>query len=101
MKWAQIIKAIVKYSDLVYYMIMELVSLKELSTNTKIHLLNELGYDSDGEFVIDAKGKKVIDKYLDVPVRISNMVILPGSEVILDDNELSISSYIEEYGNVL
>lgn len=82
-------------------MIMELVSLKELSTNTKIHLLNELGYDSDGEFVIDAKGKKVIDKYLDVPVRISNMVILPGSEVILDDNELSISSYIEEYGNVL
>ena len=63
-------------------------------------LLKELGYGTDGEFVLDNSGKKVLDKYVDIPVRVENMVILPGSEIILDDNELSISSYIEEYGDV-
>lgn len=79
---------------------MQLISLKNIPIETKILLLRELGYGTDGEFVLDKNGKKVLDKYLDIPVRIENMVILPGSEVILDDNELSISSYIEEYGDV-
>lgn len=79
---------------------MQLISLKNIPIETKILLLKELGYGTDGEFVLDKNGKKVLDKYLDIPVRIENMVILPGSEVILDDNELSISSYIEEYGDV-
>jgi len=80
---------------------MELISLKTVSFKSKILLLKELGYDSDGEFVINSKGDKVIDKYLDIPIRVENMLIFPGSTVILDDNELSISSYIEEYGYVL
>jgi len=79
---------------------MELISLKGVSLKSKILLLKELGYNSDGEFVIDSFGKKVIDKYLDIPVRVDNMIILPGSEIILDDNELSVSSYLEEYGDV-
>ncbi len=79
---------------------MEFVSLKGVSLKSKIMLLKELGYDSDGEFVLDISGKKVIDKYLDIPVKVDNMIILPGSEIILDDNELSISSYLEEYGDV-
>lgn len=79
---------------------MEIVSLKNVSIKSKVLLLKELGYDSDGEFVLDSKGKKVPDKYIDMPVRVDNMVILPGSTIILDDNELSISSYIEEYGDV-
>lgn len=79
---------------------MELVSLKEVSIKSKILLLKELGYSSDGEFVLDSNGKKVVDKYAEIPVRINNMVIFPGSEIILDDNELSISSYVEEYGDV-
>lgn len=79
---------------------MEFVSLKGVSLNSKIRLLKELGYDSDGEFVTDSNDKRVIDKYLDIPVRVDNMVILPGSEVILDDNELSISLYLEEHGDV-
>jgi hypothetical protein len=29
------------------------------------------------------------------------MVIFPGSTIILDDNEFSISKYIEEFGDVL
>lgn len=80
---------------------MELVSLKKVSTESKILLLKELGYDSDGEFVLDTDGNKVLDRYLDIPVKIDSMVILPGSEIILDDNELSISKYLEEFGDVL
>lgn len=80
---------------------MELVSLKNVSKESKILLLKELGYSSDGEFVLDSNGNKVLDRYLEVPVTIDNMVILPGSEIILDDNELSISKYIEEFGDVL
>lgn len=79
---------------------MELISLRNVSVNDKISLLKELGYDSDGTYVLDNKGNQIIDKYVDIPVRIDNMVILPGSTIILDDNELSISSYVEEYGNV-
>jgi len=79
---------------------MELVSLKDVSTNSKILILNELGYNSDGEFIFDKEGKKVIDRYAEVPVKLDNLVILPGSEIILDDNELSISAYMEEFGDV-
>ena len=79
---------------------MELVSLKEVSVNSKILLLRELGFDSDGEYVKDLAGNKVLDKYLEVPIKIDNMVILPGSTIILDDNELSISKYMEEFGDV-
>ena len=76
---------------------MELISLKQMSENSKILLLKELGYGSDGEFVLDSKGNKLLDRYLEIPVRINNMVILPGSELILDDNELSIMKYMEEF----
>ena len=79
---------------------MELISLKSAPVEAKILLLKGLGYNSDGEFVLNANGTRVLDKYINVPVRIENMVILPGSEIILDDNELSIASYIEEHGDV-
>ena len=79
---------------------MELISLKNVSLNSKLLLLKELGYGSDGEFVLNLEGKKIIDKYANIPVKLDNMVILPGSEIILDDNELSIASYIEEFGDV-
>lgn len=79
---------------------MELISLKGVPVQSKIQLLNALGYASDGTFVLTSQGAKVIDKYLNIPVRIENMVILPGSEIILDDNELSIASYLEEFGDV-
>jgi len=78
---------------------MERLSLKEISSNSKIELLRELGYDSDGEFVLES-GKKLLDRYLDIPIKLDNMVILPGSIIILDNNELSLSKYIEEFGDV-
>ncbi len=79
---------------------MELISLKRVSLNSKILLLKELGYTSDGDFVLDLKGEKVIDKYADIPIRVNNMVIFPGSTIILDNNEFSIASYLEEFGDV-
>lgn len=80
---------------------MEKISLKDISSESKILLLKELGYKSDGEFVLASNGDKVLDRYLEIPIRIDNMVILPGSEIILDNNELSISKYFEEFGDVL
>ena len=80
-------------------MVLELISLKNVSIDSKKQLLQQLGFTSDGEFIFE-QGKKVTDRYLEIPVKMSNMVILPGSTVILDDNELSISSYIEEFGDV-
>ena len=77
---------------------MELVSLKNISLNSKFLLLKELGYDSDGEFILDSDGKRLLDRYLKIPVKIENMIILPGSEIILDDNEFSLSAYVEEFG---
>ena len=79
---------------------MDVISLKEVSVQSKVLLLKELGYDSDGEFVLNREGQKVIDKYIEIPVRLNNMAILPGSTIVLDDNELSITSYIDEYGDV-
>ncbi len=69
--------------------------------NCKILLLQELGFGSDGTFVLDKNGEQVLDKYTDEPVRIDNMAILPGSTLILDNNPLSISSFLEEYGDVI
>jgi len=79
---------------------MELISLKEVSLKSKIALLRELGFDSDGVYVLDSHGNKVIDKYIEIPVKVNNMAIFPGSTVILDDNELSLSFYLEEFGDV-
>ncbi|MDD5192781.1 MAG: hypothetical protein PHH54_07365 [Candidatus Nanoarchaeia archaeon] len=78
----------------------KLISIKDMSNDLKIALLKELGYDSDGIFVLEKDGDKHIDKYINEPVRVDNMFIYPGSVVILDNNSLSISSFLEEYGDV-
>ena len=79
---------------------MELISLKNISKDSKIKLLKELGHESDGEFVLDANGNIMLDRYLEIPIKVDKMVILPGSTIILDDNELSLSRYLEEFGDV-
>ena len=80
---------------------METVSLKNVDLNSKIALLRELGFDSDGEYVLNNDSTKYIDRYLDIPIKVENMVILPGSVVILDDNVLSLTHYMEEFPDVL
>jgi hypothetical protein len=79
----------------------ELVSLKNVSIALKIKLVQELGYASDGTFVLEKNGERCLDRYTKESVRLDNMAILPGSTIILDDNELSISSFLEEFGDVL
>lgn len=77
---------------------MEIVSLKNVSHETRVNLLAGLGYSVKGKFIFDTNGNKVKDKYLETPVKVNQMAILPGSTIILDDNELSIALYLEEYG---
>lgn len=79
----------------------ELVNIKDLDLNTKIALLNGLGFSSDGIFVLDCFGNKVYDKYIDQPVKVENMLILSGSTIIIDDNPLSIASYFEEFPDAI
>lgn len=45
---------------------MELISMKDISADSKIQLLKELGYDSDGEFIINSDGSKLLDRYLEI-----------------------------------
>ncbi|MBS3060712.1 MAG: hypothetical protein J4432_04360 [DPANN group archaeon] len=79
---------------------MELIAMKDLPTESKTMLLRELGYDSDGKFVVDPKTReRVRDRYTNDEVKLSNMAIFPGSTVLLDDNPISIASYLEDYQN--
>ena len=78
---------------------MELVSLSEVSYQSKVDLLNGLGFSVKEGFIYDSNGEKVKDKYLGVPVMVERMMIMPGSIIILDDNELSMALYLEEYGS--
>ena len=78
---------------------MEIISLKNVSIRSKEALLKELGYRSDGIFVLQSDGKKHLDRYTGDPVKVSNMAILPGSTIVIDDNPISIASYLEEYGD--
>ncbi len=76
-----------------------LVSLKGFPIEVKKALLGSIGYGSDEVFVLDKNGKKVLDRYTGEPIRIDNMMILPGSDIVLDSNPVSIASYLEEYPN--
>lgn len=82
---------------------MELISLKELPLGTRKAILTELGFSVDSKtlHIIDSNGNKVIDKYIEKAVTVDNMLILPGSTIILDDNPLSLTMYLEEFGDFL
>jgi len=78
---------------------LEKFSLRSLSQDDKVLLLKELGLDSDGIYVLNTSGEQIQDKYLGVPVKINKMLIFPGSTIVLDDNELSVAMYLQEYGD--
>lgn len=83
----------------------ELLTIKNISIEVKIELLKELGFKTDKIFVLDKDGKKHLDRYTNAPVRLDNMLILddnlPGSTIIIDNNSLSVSSFLEEFGDVI
>ena len=81
-------------------MSLEVVSLKGAPREFKVALLKKLGYDVDKQgYVVDSKGERVKDKYAGKEVNIDNMAVFPTRSpvVVMDDNLLSITSYIEEY----
>ena len=80
---------------------MELISLRTAPAEFKVALVRELGYDTDGTYVLRPDGSRLIDEYANVPITLDNMMILPGSAIILDENPLSVASYFEDHGDIL
>ena len=79
---------------------LQLVSLRYMPANLKATLLKELGLNVDERGYVTRDGRVVRDKYIDQPVKLDNMMVLPGSTIVLDDNPLSIALYIQEYGDL-
>lgn len=79
---------------------MQLVSLRYMPANLKPILLKELGLGMDEHGYVTRDGGVVRDKYTNQIVTAEDMMILPGSTVVLDDNPLSIALYIQEYGDL-
>jgi hypothetical protein len=77
---------------------MELISLKGVPRESKIELLRQLGYDSDGTYVLK-DGSPVVDENAGARVTLDNMAILPGSAVVVVDSALSFATYFEEHGD--
>ncbi len=78
-----------------------LVPIKTAPREFKEALVMAMGYRLDGKQILRPDGEKYLDPYANVPVSIDNMIILPGSTLILDDNALSIAAYIDEHPDVL
>ena len=75
---------------------LDIISLSNVSIKSKILLLKEAGYGSDGTYVTKDK-KRYSDPYTNKPVKISNMALLPGSVTVIDDNPFSLIEYLEEH----
>jgi len=78
---------------------MKFESLKGWSKETRILLLRALDFDSDGTYVFDSQGEKVLDRYTKDLIKIDNMAILPTEKgtIIIDWNPLSFISFLEEF----
>ena len=76
----------------------ELITLRGVSSKSKIELLRKLGYDSDGKLVL-RNGQPIVDENVGEKITLDNMLILPGSTVVITDNPLSIATYFEEHGD--
>ena len=77
----------------------KVLSLKGKSKDFKIALLRELGYNSDGMYILKKNGDALLDKYTNEAVCLDNFAILTSKNnkvVILDCNPLSISSFLED-----
>ncbi|MCI4343478.1 MAG: hypothetical protein L3J92_05120 [Thermoplasmata archaeon] len=83
---------------------MDVVSLQGLPTEFKVALLDKLGYtlDSDRVHVLHKDTReRVQDPYAKLEIRVDHMMVLPGSAILIDDNEFSLISYLEDKGDIL
>ncbi len=79
---------------------MQTVSLGGLPKDFKIALLRQLGYGSDGTYVLGPSGEPYKDPFSGSSVEVQEMMILPGRSppVIIGDDPLSLAAYLEDYG---
>jgi len=66
-----------------------------------MELLKSLGLGVSEDGFVTKEGKPVMDEYIERHVRFENMAIFPGSTIVIDDNPLSIASYIEAHGEIV
>lgn len=81
--------------------LMKLISIRKAPKEFKVALVEAMGYKVEDGRIILVNGEDYLDPYCDTPVKIDNMIVVPGSTLILDDNPLSIAAYDEDHPNVL
>lgn len=76
------------------------ISLLQSSTDTRIKVLKKLGYSINSKgYVIDSITKEpLICIYSEENVHIDTAAILPGSTLIINANNLTMSQYFLEHG---
>ncbi len=77
----------------------ESISLDDVPQDVVDALLTELGYHVDRGLVFYEDDEPYIDPYVGVQVRSDNVMVLPGSTVVLDANPVSAAGYIQDYGD--
>lgn len=82
-------------------MAVELVALDDFSLEHRILLLKSLGYSTKDGWVVDRDGGRYKDPCTGQPVSLDNMMIMPGSTVILDANDTSMNWYLANYAEAL
>ena len=80
---------------------MEALKWADVPREVQVEFLRELGFTVEDNFILDVAGGRVLDRYTKIPVRVDNLLVVPGSTLLLDNNPISIASYFEEYGEVL
>jgi len=79
---------------------LETIDLSKYSEEFIIALIEELGFETDGDFIFK-DDKPIRDRYTDRCVHIKEMAILPGKEegeiVIIEDNIFSFIHYFMEF----
>ncbi|MDG6949942.1 MAG: hypothetical protein JRM77_08910 [Nitrososphaerota archaeon] len=80
---------------------MEDVSIKDEPLEFRVLLLERLGYKlaDDKTHILTKDGVVVEDQYTHQPLKVMNFIVVPGSEILLDDNIVSLSAYFDEYGD--
>ncbi len=74
-------------------------SFSALDAESKLRVLESIGYGTDGTFVT-RHGKPYRDQYTHQPIRLTEVIVLPGSTVVLSDNPISLAMYLEDHPDV-
>ena len=76
----------------------EVVSIKHMPLEARAELVRQLGYVVDGKQIFK-DGTPAVDPFIDQPVTLDNMAVLPGSAILIVDNAVSFAAYFEEHGD--